>query len=271
MKMFDMRRSHSGIALLLASGALTGMVPATVSADCQSDYDNCERTCTDVNDCPGGCLGCALGCIVAKVICEWDAPVAGNGSFAAFDPAGGHQGAGPIQTFIPGETLVLSAGLYRISHPAFEYDGSIPFVDPADAGVEEVWAMYKVRGGTASEEIWHPVAGVIPPVPGQAPTAQAILPTDQGTTAPYGYSVKFYFQMSDGSLRVADTIVRPACVGDTDFDGFIGFEDLNTVLSQYGSVNNGPQQYLAGDVTRDQVVDFEDLNLVLALWGSECE
>ncbi|MCA9311153.1 MAG: hypothetical protein KDA21_08100 [Phycisphaerales bacterium] len=263
------RFSNSGTvtALLIAAGAAT--FSANAIADCQSDYDNCSRACVDANDCPGGCLGCNMGCLIAKVICDWDS-FEGSGSFAAFDPQGGHQGAGPIQTFLPGETLVLSVGFYKPDGSDFRYDGRTPFMNPADAGVLEYAAFYRPRSGRDDHHPWIHVQGIVPPTEGQSDTWDVILPMLDSPTSPEGYDLQVHFMMADGSVRIANNVLLPQCIGDTNFDGFVGFDDLNTVLAQYNTVNNGPEQYLAGDVTRDQVVDFNDLNVVLANWGNAC-
>ncbi len=58
-------------------------------------------------------------------------------------------------------------------------------------------------------------------------------------------------------------LIRP-CPGDATGDGMVDFDDLNLVLSGWGSA--GP----AGDVDGSGVVDFDDLNLVLGSWGALC-
>jgi hypothetical protein len=55
--------------------------------------------------------------------------------------------------------------------------------------------------------------------------------------------------------------------GDTNLDGFIGIEDLNTVLSNWNDhVPTGAVQF--GDLSRDGYVGVEDLNQVLSNWNS---
>lgn len=54
--------------------------------------------------------------------------------------------------------------------------------------------------------------------------------------------------------------------GDTDFDGDVDFDDLNTVLGEFGRSGGG----LTGDLTRDGLVAFPDLSRVLSGYGSSC-
>jgi phospholipase/lecithinase/hemolysin len=54
--------------------------------------------------------------------------------------------------------------------------------------------------------------------------------------------------------------------GDLDFDGFVGINDLNTVLSNWNT-NVSPGNPLFGDPTHDGFVGIEDLNLILANWN----
>lgn len=71
-----------------------------------------------------------------------------------------------------------------------------------------------------------------------------------------------------GALSPAATLrVAPACPGDADFSGAVGFEDLNAVLSNYGVSSVAP---IFGDVNVDGVVNFLDLNIVLVGFGAPC-
>ena len=54
------------------------------------------------------------------------------------------------------------------------------------------------------------------------------------------------------------------CDGDANGSGTVDFDDLNLVLSNWGTA--GP----AGDVNNSGFVDFDDLNLVLSNWGRLC-
>lgn len=56
------------------------------------------------------------------------------------------------------------------------------------------------------------------------------------------------------------------CPGDTNGDRRVDFQDLNTVLSQFGQSGVG----LAGDVSGDGFVNFVDLNIVLGAFGAIC-
>lgn len=54
------------------------------------------------------------------------------------------------------------------------------------------------------------------------------------------------------------------CDADANGDGIVNINDLNIILSQWGT--SGPE----GDLNDDGIVDVNDLNLVLASWGQNC-
>ncbi len=55
--------------------------------------------------------------------------------------------------------------------------------------------------------------------------------------------------------------------GDLDFDGFVGIDDLNTILAHWNA-QVSPGNPLFGDPTGDGFVGIDDLNLVLANWNT---
>ncbi len=55
--------------------------------------------------------------------------------------------------------------------------------------------------------------------------------------------------------------------GDLDFDGFVGIDDLNTVLAHWNT-NVTPSNPLLGDPSGDGFIGIDDLNLVLANWNA---
>lgn len=78
-------------------------------------------------------------------------------------------------------------------------------------------------------------------------------------------------QNVDGLVDTLQPLIRGVIdagtlTGDTDFDGDVDFDDLNTVLGQFGQTGGG----LSGDLTRDGAVGFPDLNRVLSGYGSFC-
>lgn len=58
--------------------------------------------------------------------------------------------------------------------------------------------------------------------------------------------------------------VERACMGDTNGDGTVNFDDLLNVLATWGT-DGTP---VGGDVNEDGIVDFDDLLSVLGVWGS---
>lgn len=56
----------------------------------------------------------------------------------------------------------------------------------------------------------------------------------------------------------------PRCTGDANFDGSIGFADITSVLSNWGS--GGPY----GDADESGTVNFADITSVLTNWGLPC-
>lgn len=64
-----------------------------------------------------------------------------------------------------------------------------------------------------------------------------------------------------------------ACWADFNADGFVGFSDLNVVLSFFGQTAFGASAPLlaSGDIDGDGDVDFADLNLVLSEFGGPCD
>lgn len=58
------------------------------------------------------------------------------------------------------------------------------------------------------------------------------------------------------------------CPADLDGDGLIGLDDLNIVLTNFGSTDNAT--LATGDASGDGSVDLDDLNIVLTAFGSTC-
>ncbi len=82
----------------------------------------------------------------------------------------------------------------------------------------------------------------------------------------------FFFSTFNGGNRVI--VVRgfaaAPCPGDVDGDGFIGFADLNAVLSAFNTVVGQPAYNAAADFDEDGDVDFGDLNVVLSAFNTNC-
>lgn len=60
----------------------------------------------------------------------------------------------------------------------------------------------------------------------------------------------------------------PVCPGDVDASGTVDVDDLNAILSAFGTnVGMGSPLDLAND---DGVIDVDDLNVILGNWGAPC-
>ena len=75
---------------------------------------------------------------------------------------------------------------------------------------------------------------------------------NDANTGPYGYVVEF-------------TVPGPSLLGDITDDGFVGSDDLQLVLLEWG--HTPPQFFPMADVTDDGFVGSGDLNPVLNDWG----
>lgn len=79
--------------------------------------------------------------------------------------------------------------------------------------------------------------------------------------------VVFDFTATDGSGIMRLDLTTLSEEGDANYDGFVGVEDLDILLANWGdSVRAG--SVLEGDLTGDGLVNQDDLNLVLANWGN---
>jgi hypothetical protein len=67
-----------------------------------------------------------------------------------------------------------------------------------------------------------------------------------------------------------DNIRLGSCPGDVDGDGFIGFADLNAVVSAFNTSSGEPAYNGAADFDGDGDVDFADLNVVLSAFNTDC-
>ncbi|MCB9843244.1 MAG: FG-GAP repeat protein [Phycisphaeraceae bacterium] len=83
---------------------------------------------------------------------------------------------------------------------------------------------------------------------------------------PFDFSGVF----SKGKARVFVSMMSPPlCTGDVNDDQTVDVDDLNAILSAWGtSVGQGDPRDLANN---DGVVDVDDLNVVLANWGNVCQ
>lgn len=71
---------------------------------------------------------------------------------------------------------------------------------------------------------------------------------------------------SDHAMVIVDFAFAPPCPGDLDFDGAIGFPDLNALLESF----NCRGANIPGDLDSDGDVDFNDLNSLLPAFNATC-
>jgi hypothetical protein len=79
--------------------------------------------------------------------------------------------------------------------------------------------------------------------------------------------VVFDFTATDGTAIMRLDLTALSEEGDANYDGFVGAEDLDILLANWGtSVRAG--SVMEGDLTGDGLVNQDDLNVVLANWGN---
>ncbi len=86
--------------------------------------------------------------------------------------------------------------------------------------------------------------------------------TDQGQNAVTGFLGAGF----TGATAPTIIHVEPP-IGDLDFDGFVGINDLNTVIGAWNQ-SVTPGDPASGDLTGDGFVGIDDLNLVLGNWNA---
>lgn len=79
--------------------------------------------------------------------------------------------------------------------------------------------------------------------------------------------VVFDFTATDGSGIMRLDLTTLSEEGDANYDGFVGVEDLDILLANWGTTVRAGS-VLEGDLTGDGLVNQDDLNLVLANWGN---
>ncbi len=72
---------------------------------------------------------------------------------------------------------------------------------------------------------------------------------------------------ADGWLVAQPTGGCPGCVADIDGDGFVGVQDLSTLLANFGLADASRAQ---GDLDHDRDVDLTDLTILLEVYGGVC-
>ncbi|MGP1309147.1 MAG: hypothetical protein ACTS27_02990, partial [Phycisphaerales bacterium] len=86
---------------------------------------------------------------------------------------------------------------------------------------------------------------------------------------PYAGTRRILASGNDGSRAILyseEAQCFPDLRGDANDDGVVDFNDLNSVLSQFGQTGED----LEGDVSGNGVVDFLDLNIVVIVMGAPC-
>ncbi|MBL0922369.1 MAG: hypothetical protein IBJ10_09615 [Phycisphaerales bacterium] len=158
----------------------------------------------------------------------------------------------------PSSLVTLSAG----SADAFPPSGAF-FADVGDLAAHE--DVVYMPGVADDETVWLVALDMsLPPHPVEI----ARFPLPEAGAYPIETTSRGVVVGADGLLHFA--FVRCPCIGDTDGDGFIGFADVNTVLSAFNSHKGLPGYDPAADINQDGDVNFADLNLVVSVFNTEC-
>ena len=123
-------------------------------------------------------------------------------------------------------------------------------------------------------EIGSAAAATFTPVGQGGQTADDIRRTLDRINLPEGFRISLYAVVPNARHMAVGPQGKVVIVGtrrdkvwsvaDANGDGIVNINDLNIILSQWGT--SGPE----GDLNDDGIVDVNDLNLVLASWGQNC-
>lgn len=100
------------------------------------------------------------------------------------------------------------------------------------------------------------------------PTEITRIPLPESSAYPIEITPRGVLVGADGFLHFA--FITCPCPGDTDGDGFIGFKDLNTVLSAFNTAKGRPGYNAAADINGDGAVDFADVNVMISAFNTAC-
>ena len=147
---------------------------------------------------------------------------------------------------------------------------------PFGCGGRDVDAMFVESGTVSAEDLCIPSTPDPQPEPMIVGTVQPAQSFDafDGLDADGAWvlEVNDIRLFDEGQLRNVCLTVTftppPPCAGDTDGSGTVDFDDLNTVLAQWGTA--GPEGDVFPPGGGDGSVNFDDLNAVLVGWGEIC-
>ena len=144
-----------------------------------------------------------------------------------------------------------------------------------DAGIE-----VSVNGGSSWTVIWENPAATINETAWSLQTYNLSAIADGQATV----QLRWYLGPTDGSVTFSGwnlddiliTAVAPpapptACPGDANGDGAVTFDDVTSVLSNFGVVGMpGNPGDLSGDANGDGAVNFDDVTTILSNFGIPC-
>lgn len=163
-----------------------------------------------------------------------------------------------------------AAGLGQVlveNHPILEGVGS--FFNNAPVGSSGPFGAWRpaelgLTAGSTLVAQWTTGETLIALAPNPAVVELGFHPVSSAVNAGY------WDETTDGGLIMANALLFAAgaggedCPADLDESGTVDLDDLNLVLTNFGSSNP------AGDTDGNGVVDLDDLNAVLTEFGSAC-
>jgi len=147
-------------------------------------------------------------------------------------------------------------------------------MQPEDAAITATYVsvVYQLTVNSGTGDGQYPAGTVVDIQADAAPSGMEFIEWTgdvAGVADPSAAATTITMPASAAAVTATYSVVVPLLLGDLNGDGFVGQDDLNIVLSQWGK-GAPPHEPIAdprADANHDNFVGQGDLNIVLADWG----